>query len=225
MPRGRKSQTPSEAKWESHRRILGALEEEPEGLRFTALKGKTKLHQDTLSNRLNGLISSGDLEYDKLKRLYSISEKGRGQIFRFRLLKLIEKDDSYLVIGGPGGASVDQAENPVLRSTIGYAFPAINTSSMVYIKNLVHKYYVLHMLYWLVQSHKTDPRSQTKQRTLEQLENELKQISSREQILAFLIDHEQIAMNLNADYLKEILRMPKPNWMEEFKYRPRSRKL
>jgi len=208
MPRGRIKQTPKEAKTESNWRILETLKNHKEGLIFTALKKKTKLHQDTISNRLKDLISSGNVKHDRLNRLYLISEKGKEERDRLWLLDLMEKEKNYAVVGDPGGASVYPAEDLIMKSTMCYAFPTINVVSMLRIKNLVHKYYVLHMLYWLARDYRIDPRCLTGESPIDQLANNLKQvIKSKPQILAFVIDNEEVVKDLNTDYLKEILRI------------------
>jgi lambda repressor-like predicted transcriptional regulator len=206
MPRGRGKESPTEAKRESVLRILGALDARREGLSFTALREETKLHQDTLSVRLKDLIASDHVKYDRLKRLYLISAKGEQDRYRRTLLELIESDQSYAVVGGPGGRSVlNPGEDLILKSTIGYAFPGINVGVLADIKNLVHKRYVLDTLHSLANDLRSDDR-RIGQKSLNKLGSELRRaFKSKQQVIAILIDHQEIAENLSKDYLNEIL--------------------
>lgn len=207
MPRGRLRQTPGEAKKHSETKILSVLENSG-GLRFSQLKELTGLHQDTLSNRLPDLISGGHIEYNRIGRLYRISEGGRNNLFKRELIELVEESEGSVATGGPKSSSSLPAEDVVLKSTVGYAFPAVYAGIPGGIKNVVHKYFVLHLLHWLVRKHRVDPRSLIGGKPLEGLVNELrKNLKERKQVLAFVVDLGEVAKRLNTDYLREILRL------------------
>ena len=196
------------AKRESVLKILNKLHKSRDGLRFSELKEKTKLHQDTLSKRLKELVSLGSVQHDIITKKYSLSEEGWKDKYTKWLLELIEKATNRVVTGGPEGSSAYPADNLIIKSTIGSAFPSINVSSVIDITKVVHKYYMIHTLYWLARNYQIDPRYLIGEKPLEGLVEELKNVvKPRKQVLAFVIDHEAILENLNADYLKEIIRI------------------
>jgi DNA-binding transcriptional ArsR family regulator len=213
MP-GRIGQTPQDARWDSESRILGALASAP--MRFKKLKEATELHQDTLSRRLKSLKAAKQIEYDADERLYKLSDQGFGEFSKRELIELVQKARSYIGGNVPElwqslerlGGTGDRALDVITASTSPFAFPSMNVTNLVEIERIVHKYFILHALYWLAQTYEIDPRSLIGKESFEGLLKQLKQVMKPgKQVLAFIIDLGEVVSRLNVDYLKEILRV------------------
>lgn len=209
MPRGRYKQKPKEAKIDSIHRIQKALLARKEGLRFNEIKEHTGLHQTTLSKRLKELLLYGYVEFDPIKRLYSIGDKARYDDLETReLLRLIKESVGRLVVGGPHSGSIYPDEDLVAKSLISYAFPGLQIGIPGDIGRIVHKYLVLRIIRSLARSYKIDPRCLTGEKPIEHLISELKkELPLRKQVLAFIVDFEEVRKALNVEYIKEVLRI------------------
>jgi hypothetical protein len=202
------SQTPSEAKDESERRIFSCLVQEREGARFGELKSSTGLHQDTLSVRLKELRRRKLVRW--VDKRYRISEEGAEDLDRLNLIELISSAQSYAIVGDSADASMYPDDDAILRSSRGFAFPGISPGTLAGIKKVVHKYWMLHLLATLSRNHEIDPRCFTGEKPLglaiEQIQSRL---ISPKQVLVFTIDPSELRKHVTPDYLKEILRIGK----------------
>jgi DNA-binding Lrp family transcriptional regulator len=207
LPRGRVRQDPYEAKDDSIRRILTALELNPEGLRFKELKKITKLHQDTLSVRLEELVDDEVVKHPG--KLYKISPRGEDDLSRRELINHIESA-GFVVVGGPDDISPYTDEEIIMKSTVGYAFPAISPSVVGALRRVLHKYWVLHLVTSLAANGKIDPRCLTGERPLENMLNDLKSaMTETKLVLGFMIDKRELKQRLNIEYMQEIVRLAK----------------
>lgn len=93
MPRGRKRQTPQDAKRDSETRILKALLDGPKT--YTLLLTRTKLSEPTLTERLKGLepkkISTKINPEDRRSKIYSIAPDGITQFRKERIFEEISQ--------------------------------------------------------------------------------------------------------------------------------------
>ncbi len=207
MPRGRRWKSPEEAKTDSLRAILKSLQEKTVGKRFGELKNETGFHQSTLSARLKELISKELVWYDPIKRVYRISESGLVDLETRELIEIIERS-SRLILGSIGGASAYPDDDLIIKTSVAYSYPAIKTSSLSYLKRIVHKYFVLHLIHGLARNRLVDARLLTGQRPLSGLVNQLrKNLEDKKQVLAFTIDLGKISKLINMDYLHELVRI------------------
>jgi len=207
MPRGRYKKTPEEAKTDSLRAILKSLQEKTVGKRFGELKNETGFHQSTLSARLKELISKGLVGYDPIKRVYRISESGQVDLETRELIEIIERS-SRLILGSIGGASAYPDDDLIIKTSVAYSYPAIKASSLGYLKRIIHKYFVLHLIHGLARNHLVDARLLTGQKPLSGLVDQLrKNLEDKKQVLAFTIDLGKISELMNMDYLKEVVRI------------------
>jgi len=207
MPRGRYKKTPDEAKTDSLRAILKSLQEKTVGKRFGELKNETGFHQSTLSARLKELISKGLVWYDPIKRVYRISESGQVDLETRELIEIIERS-SRLILGSIGGASAYPDDDLIIKTSVAYSYPAIKASSVGYLKRIIHKYFVLHLIHGLARNHLVDARLLTGQKPLSGLVDQLrKNLEDKKQVLAFTIDLGKISELMNMDYLKEVVRI------------------
>lgn len=209
MPRGRPRRTPEEAKEDSLRDILKALEGNREGKRFKDLKSETGFHQSTLSSRLKELIIKGEVEHDPIKRLYRISVYGLEDL-ETRQLRDIMEMSSRLVLGSRGGESVYPVEDLIIKTSVAYSFPAIRVSFLGRLKRIFHKYFILHLIHELARGHVIDTSVLYNDEPLDELVEQIrKNLEQKQQVLAFKIDLEKISKLINVDYLREIARISK----------------
>ena len=212
LPRGRVRQDPYEAKDDSIRRILGALRENPNGLPFKELKRNTKLHQDTLTVRLNDLVEQEIIKHPG--KLYKISSRGSDDLSRRELVDQITSSESFVVVGGGwenNAGSLYPDEDVVMKSTVGYAFPArISPGVVGSLKRILQKYWMLHLMTTLASNYKIDPRCLTGEQPLEKLVDELKSsLAGTKLVLAFTVDQAELKNRLNLEYVQEIVRLAK----------------
>jgi hypothetical protein len=187
-------------------RIERALADNPAGLRFTDLKLIAKLHQDTLSNRLEELARLGRIR--RVDRVYRISKAGTEDLHRKYLIKQIAAPTSCVVVGGIEAGSIHRDETPILRSTMGFAFPAFSPSIVGELKKVVHKYWMLHALAYLARKKFIDPKCLIGDKPPKVLIDSLKGVlKDSKQTFAFIIDQKELKRNLNPAYIKEILRL------------------
>jgi DNA-binding Lrp family transcriptional regulator len=207
LPRGRVRQDPYEAKDESIRRILTALKQNPDGLRFKELKKITKLHQDTLSVRLAALVDDEIIKHPG--KLYKIFSRGEDDLSRRDLINHIESS-GFVVVGGPDDISPYTDEEIIMKSTVGYAFPAISPGVVGALRRVLHKYWMLHLVTSLAIDGKIDPRCLTGEKPLENMLDDLKSSMARAKlVLGFMIDQRELKERLNLDYVREIVRLAK----------------
>jgi hypothetical protein len=177
-------------------------------LRFKELKKLTGLHQDTLTIRLDDLVEQEIIKHPG--KLYKILSRGEDDLFRRELISQIESAGSLVTVGGPDDASLYVDEDVILKSTLGYAFPAISPSVVGSLRRILHKYWMLHLLTNLASHGKIDPRSLTGERPLENVVNELKaSIGVAKLVLVFTIDQAELRKRLNLEYVQEIVRLAK----------------
>jgi DNA-binding Lrp family transcriptional regulator len=210
MPRGRDRQDPYHAKEDTIRRILSALRENPSGLRFKKLKELTKLHQDTLTVRLNELVEREIVKHPG--KFYKISSHGSDDLSRRELVDQISSSGSFVVVGGwdEKVSSIYPDENVVMKSTVGYAFPAISPGVVGSLKRVLHKYWMLHLITNLASHHKVDPRCLIGEKPLANLVDELKSsLTGTKLALAFTIDQTELKERINLEYVQEIVRLAK----------------
>lgn len=208
MPRGRLKQDPYEAKDDSVRRILVVLMTKPDGFRFKELKKLTGLHQDTLTIRLNDLVEQEIIKHPG--KFYKISSKGEKDLFKRELVGLIESAGTLVSVGGPDDASLYLDEDVILKSTLGYAFPAISAGVVGSLRRILHKYWMLHLVTNLASHGKIDPQCLTGDKPLENVVNELKaSVAGTKLVLAFTIDQAELRKRLNLEYVQEIVRLAK----------------
>ena len=208
MPRGRKGQDPFEAKSDSVQRIVSALAQNPEGLKFKDLKRITGLHQDTLTNRLPDLKKMRIIEQEG--KLYKLSSSGFEDSDKRNLVELISSAPSMTMIGGSSlrGTSQHLDEAVILGSSSAFVFPGISPSVLSGIRNVVHKYWMLHQISILARTFAIDPLNLTGEKPLADLVEQVKGALGREQlVLAFTVDQEQLIKNLNKEYVEEVLRV------------------
>ncbi len=95
------------------------------GLRFNELKDRTKLHQDTLAERLKSLRKEGKVVLSETGR-YNISSPGERDLVLSNLLLLIEElGPGYVSVGGPLSDSIRPEERTVTRSTTLFGLPLV----------------------------------------------------------------------------------------------------
>lgn len=209
MPLGRDNKTPKEAKEDSIKAILKALTRNPAGMRFNKIKSETQFHQSTVSARLKELINSKFVEYDPINRVYRISRSGFNDLETRELLEIIEKS-SRMILGSKGGGSLNPIEDLILKTSVGYSFPAIKPASLGYLKRILHMFFLLHVLHDLARSHVIDARVLTGEKPLSGLVESLKgNLGDKNQVLAFKIDLGKVAELLSVDYLSELVRIAK----------------
>ena len=207
MPRGRIGKTAEEAKEDSLRDILKALQGNREGKRFKDLKDETGFHQSTLSSRLKELIMNSRVEHDPINRLYRISAGGLDDLETRQLRDIIEVS-SKLILGSRGGGSIDPVEDLIIKTSVAYSYPAIRVSSLGRLKRIFHKYFMLHLIDELARGHVVDSSALYNDEPLDGLVEQLrKNIEQKQQVLAFKFDLEEISKLINVDYLKEITRI------------------
>ena len=207
MPRGRYKKTPDEAKTDSLRAILKSLQEKTVGKRFGELKNETGFHQSTLSARLKELISKGLVWYDPIKRVYRISESGQVDLETRELIEIIERS-SRLILGSIGGASAYPDDDLIIKTSVAYSYPAIKASSLGYLKRIVHKYFMLHLIHELARSHIVDASFLIGDKPLDGLVEQLrKSLEQKKQVLAFTLDLGKVSELMNVGYLKEVARI------------------
>jgi DNA-binding Lrp family transcriptional regulator len=207
MPRGRIGKTPKEAKEDSLRDILRALQGKSEGKRFKDLKDETGFHQSTLSSRLKELIMNGSVERDPINRLYRISKGGTDDL-ETRQLRDIMEVSSRLILGSRGGGSIDPAEDLIIKSSVAYSYPAIRGSILGYLKRIVHKYFMFYVIHELARGHDVDSSVLYFDESLVGLVEQIKKnLEQKQQVLAFKFDLVEISNLINVDYLKEIARI------------------
>ncbi len=115
-----------------------------------------------------------------------------------------------MVVGGRDDSSLYRDEDVILKSTVGYAFPAITPGVVGSLRRVLHKYWMLHLMTNLASQHKIDPRCLTGEKPLEDMVDELRSSLAKEKfIMAFLIDQAELKEKLNLEYVQEILRLAK----------------
>ncbi len=209
MPRGRGTQTPHVAKLESEKRILDALEKAgPEGLRFNELRRETRLHQDTLTERLRSLRRQRKAAQDERGR-YVIMKLGLEDLALSNLQFLIDElGPSQATIGGPGSDSTHADERAIMRSSIFYAIPPLPIDWLEMLRRAIHEEYaalklndVCKILNLSLADILAGPRR-------EEILKRLRTKSFRgKQILACVIDHDLLARELTTDYLERIVQV------------------
>jgi len=209
LPRGRVRQDPYEAKGDSIKRIETALKDNPGGLKFKQLKQLTKLHQDTLSIRLESLVDAGRVKHPG--KFYKLSTDGEDDLSRRYLVsKMTDSATGMVVVGETDNSSLFPDEDVILNSTVGYAFPAISPGVVGDLRRILHKYWMLHLITNLASQNKIDPRLLTRERPMEKLVDELKtSLTGGELVLAFIIDQAELKKRLNLEYVQEIIRLAK----------------
>jgi hypothetical protein len=144
----------------------------------------------------------------RIGRIYKISKAGTEDLYRKYLIKQIVPPVSYVVVGGIEAGSIYQDEAPILRSTMGFAFPAASPSIVGELKMVLHKYWMLHTLAYLARKHSIDPKCLIGDKPPKVLIDSLKGVlKDSKQVFAFIIDQEELKRNLNPAYIKEILRL------------------
>ena len=207
MPRGRPRRTPKEAKEDSLRDILKALQGNREGKRFKDLKDETGFHQSTLSSRLKELITKGRVEHNSIKRVYRISEGGLDDLETRQLRDIIEAS-SRLILGSRGGESAYPVDDLIIKTSVAYSYPAIRMSSLLRLKRIVHKYFMLNLIHELARGQVVDSSVLNNDEPLDGLVEQIrKNLEHKKQVLAFQFDLEEISKLINVDYLKEIARI------------------
>ena len=207
MPRGRPRRTPEEAKEDSLRDILKALQGNREGKRFNNLKDETGFHQSTLSSRLKELITKGRVEYDPINRLYRISEGGIYDL-ETRQLRDIMDVSSRLVLGSRGGESIYPVEDLIIKTSVAYSYPAIRVPILEHLKRIVHKYYMFYVIHELARGNVVDSSALYTDGPLDGLVEQIKMnLEQKQQVLSFKFDLEEISKLINVDYLKEIAKI------------------
>ena len=205
MPKGRKNLSPKEAKKQSTKKIRELLASNPEGLRFKDLKNNTGFHQSTISNNIKELITSSQVEYDPINRLYRLLDKGK-QFYETRQLIDFIENSSVMILGTKGAASMEPVEDLILKSTTAYAYPAINPSILGYIKQDLNKLYLYLLLNALAKKNKIDPGYFTGELSLDGLVSQLREVLTiSKQVLVFSIDHDVLRENVNVEYLLEVV--------------------
>lgn len=206
MPRGRKRESPHFARLESEKRILEALEEAgPEGLRFNRLRKQTRLHQDTLTERLRSLRQERKVAQNEYGR-YVIMKLGLEDLALSNLLFLIEElGPSHATIGGPKADSVRADERAVMRSSVFYAIPPLPPDWLEILRRALHEEYAALKLISICKIlHISLSEVLEGPRQAEGLER-LRQRSFRgKQILACVIDSAVLRDDLSVDYLRRI---------------------
>jgi hypothetical protein len=187
---------------------LRALNANPGGLRFKDVKHLTGLHQDTLAIRLRELVDMKLLQQDG--RRYRINKDGTENLHKRQLISQINASSSLVVVGGPEAGSIHPGDDTILKSSMGFAFPAAPVDMVGHLSGVVHKYWMLHQLVTMARKHLIDPRCITGEAPIEKLVESLRQNLTRSsQVLAFMIDQEQLRSLLNPEYVREILRIAK----------------
>jgi hypothetical protein len=207
LPRGRIRQDPIQAKADSIIRIESALQANPRGLRFQELKRHTRLHQDTLAIRLPELTDTGQVR--KEGRYYLLSENGFEDLDKLRLLEAIAACSGFSM-SGPG-MSLTPSEDVILRSSLGFAFPGIPPDSLRAIMTIVHKYWMLQLIRFMINNRMIEACRLTPDSidldTVKIVSEALKHHMPKEQILAFRINRDELAARINVEYLRELLRI------------------
>ena len=101
-------------------------------------------------------------------------------------------------------------EDVVMKSTVGYAFPAISPGIVGSLRRVLHKYWMLHLITNLASHYKVNPRCLIGEKPLENLVDELKSsLTGTKLVLAFTIDQTELKEQLNLEYVQEIVRLAK----------------
>lgn len=209
MPRGRSRQTPYMARMDSEQRILDALRENMDGLRFNELKKTTGLHQDTLTKRLESLMKEGKVVKSMVKSKYLIGALGIREATALGIIRrmLEEKDRGFDVYGGPGSGSLDPLTDLMIRNTTLFASPGRGVSSLSYLIKVVPESLLFAAMEWISEKKNVRCPERMSDKKLKEVLSELK---SREespvQILAFSIDLKDIVENVTPDVARRILR-------------------
>ena len=207
MPRGRLYLKPEEAKRDSLKAILRALQGKNDGVRFNDIKSETGFHQSTVSARLKDLIISGSVEYDPINRVYRISNEGLNDLESRELLEVMN-NSSQMILGSKGGESVYLDNDLIIKSSVAYSYPAIKPTSLGYLKRIIHKYFMLYYIHDLARNHLVDARFLTGEKPLSGLVEPLREkIVDTKQVLAFKLDLGKVSEQLSLDYLREVVRV------------------
>jgi hypothetical protein len=203
MPRGRYRQTAAIAKEETFRRLLGALAERPEGLRFTDWWRVAGVHKDTLSSWIPQLREAKLVE--KVDRIYRLTEDvGLKGYKKSHLLRRITESTSFCFVGG--GSALDPADDLIVKSTDAYAFPP-TWLDFLEIKDLIHRRFMAFLLHRLASHHRIDPRYLTGELPPGGLLRALtEKLPKGTQVLAFTLDFDAMRTLMNEQYLSDLLR-------------------
>ena len=207
MPRGRLYLKPEEAKRDSLKAILRALQGKNDGVRFNDIKSETGFHQSTVSARLKDLINSGSVEYDPINKVYRILNEGLNDLESRELLEVMN-NSSQMILGSKGGGAFYLDEDLIIKSSVAFSYPAIKPSSLGYLKRIIHKYFMLHYIHDLARKNLIDARFLTGDKPLSGLIEPLKEIiTDKKQVLAFKLDLGKVSDYLSLDYIKEVVRV------------------
>jgi hypothetical protein len=207
MPPGRGFNSPAEAKRDSLKAILRALQDKNDGVRFKEIKSETGFHQSTVSARLKDLIKSGSVEYDPINKVYRISSDGLNDLESRELLEVIN-NSSQMILGSKGGGSVYLDEDLIIKSSVAFSYPAIKLTSLGYLKRIIHKYFMLYYIHDLARNHLIDARFLTGDKPLGGLVESLREkMVDKKQVLAFKLDLGKVSEHLSLEYLREVLRV------------------
>jgi hypothetical protein len=204
-----KKKSPKAAKFGSILRIESALAGAREGLSFNELKRATGLHQDTLTIRLHELGK----HISKRGRRYIITGDGCKDLDQRELLRLISAAAGLCVVGGAEGkgSSLDLAEDAILKSSSGYAFPAVSPAAVQGAMIVAHKYFMLHHLSHMIRNGKIDGKKLASGMLTPEFMTSIKKGMSRtlptKLVLSFTIDRSELINHLREEYVRELLRV------------------
>jgi hypothetical protein len=194
---------------DSEQRILDALRENMDGLRFKELKKTTGLHQDTLTKRLQSLMEEAKVIKSIVKNRYVIGPLGLREAYALQILHqmLAEKDKGFDVYGGPGSESLDPLEDVMIRNTTLFASPGKGVSTLAHLIRVVPESLLFAAMEWMLEKNNVKFDEETHEKELAQT---LSKLQSREespvQVLAFSINLKDLVANITPDMARRILR-------------------
>jgi len=153
---------------------------------------------------------------EKVDRTYRLTERVGYDEFQKNLLLRTIEDSSLCVSGGEGSGSVNPADDVRLKSTVGYAFPGVWFSFLSSIQDLVHENFMAYWLYMQADQFKIDPRYLTGELPEDELLSILREkLPKGIQVLAFSLNFDKIRELINEEYISDILRFLRSNYMVE----------
>jgi len=192
MPRGRPHQTAAQARDQTLYKLLSALVDHPDGLRFKDWSTAAGVHTDTVSARLPELIEAGLVR--KEDKFYKITDKvGVDELDKSSLLKHINESREFASYGG---------ESPMVVS----AFPPLPVTLVPRLGNYVEQSLMAFWLQYAASRHWIDARYLTGELPVNGLVDELRRKLPRGvQVLAFSMNYDRVRSGLSKKYVSQIL--------------------